>query len=261
MPASSEAGTPSAATMSMLSTSSPVLEHVGGDVDVECGQAGTEEVVRLAEGEDPDDLDLWLRAVGQQDCRVVSDGEAVVGCRASVDRDLAEAVRGPAVVEGRRAQPVLMAPRHPDERGAGGRERLALEVDELRVPTERRLRGVDTLHLADLLDQVGWHSTSRGRRLTAVEVRLGPHRHVDTGGDVLEELVDRPLERVGDDERADDEADPHHHGEGGEQEPDLVVQRVPEAQAQHVRLRCASCDRALARSSVRPSRRQPGRRP
>ena len=191
--ARSEADTPSAATMSMLSTSSPVPEHLGGDVDVERGQAGTEEVVRLAEGEDPDDLDLWLRAVGQQDRRVVADGEAVVGCRASVDRDLAEAVGGPTFVEGRRPQPVLMAPRHPDERGAGGRERLALEVDELRVPTERRLRGVDTLHLADLLDQVGWHSTSRGRRLTAVEVRLGPHRYVDTGGDVLEELVDRPL--------------------------------------------------------------------
>ena len=81
-----------------------------------------------------------LRAVGQQDRRAVADGEAVVGRGA---RSIATSPR-PSGLRRRRActgpQPVLVAPRHPDERGTGGRERLAVEVDELRVPAERRLQ-------------------------------------------------------------------------------------------------------------------------
>ena len=72
----------------------------GGDVDVEGGQPGAEEVVGLAEGEDADDLHLGLRAVGEQHGRAISDAEAVVLGGAAVDGDLAQAVWGATAVEG-----------------------------------------------------------------------------------------------------------------------------------------------------------------
>ena len=58
--ARSAAVTPGAATTSIESTSRPSPKHLRADVDVERRQAGAEEVVGLAEGEDADDLHLGL---------------------------------------------------------------------------------------------------------------------------------------------------------------------------------------------------------
>ena len=209
------------------------VEHVGGDVNVEGGQPGAEEVVRFTEGEDPDDLHFGLRAVGEDHSGVISEAEPVVLGRPAVDGDLAQAVWVAAAVEGGRAQLRLVAPGDADERRARGGERLTVEVDQLGVAADRPFGGGDAVDGADVVDQLGGDASPGGRRLAAAEVRLGADRDVHVAGDVLEELVDGPVEGVGDDEGSGDEPDAQDDREGGEEESDLVVPDVAEAEAEH----------------------------
>ena len=238
-------------------------EDLGCDVDVERGQAGTEEVVGLTEGEDPDDLHLGLGAVGQEHGGVIAHGEAVVLGRPTVDGHLSQAVRGSPGVERDGPQRVLVAPGDAEERSPGGGEGLSVEVDQLRVAADPALCRLHAVDLAHDIDERGGHPTASDGGVpasTQAEAGLGSHGHIDTAGDVLEELVDGPAKGVGDDEGPDDEPDAHDHREGGEEEAELVGDDVAEAEAEH-QAPTASCGRGLARWWAGASRQRRGRRP
>ena len=119
-----------------------------------------------------------------------------------------------------------------DRRWPLGANRLALAVDDDDV-VERdhaRNRAGHTIHAGD-------NSVDRLRNGRAVELladlQRRTHGEFGTGRDVLGQAVEAGAKRIGQHEHADDHRHADHHRNGGEREPDLLIEQVLDREAEH----------------------------
>jgi len=160
-----------------------------------------------------------LRRSPEEHLHLVAESERVGLGGDHVDHDLAGPLGLTARPQGQRRQ-VGIGPVEAEGRRAGGGDCLARLVDELGVAADRAHR---SRHAGDTADDVedrgGQGVTRRVGRGVGAETGGGAHRHVGAGGDLVEQGVEGLVDRVGEHERAGDEADAQHHGHGGQEQP------------------------------------------
>ena len=236
------------------------VEHFLGRGGVERREGRAGEALRVAEPDEPYELEL-LRAEVGDDRHGVADLEVGPLRRRGVDGDLTGAVRSGALPQRHPAQAVRAGPRDAERRRPLRRDDVAVGIDQLR---EARQRGLDRLDALDRRHRVDEARRNRipGALRAAIEGLGAAHLEVDVLREVTEQAVEGVAEAVGEDERARDEGHAQQDGEPDDDEAGLAGQHAPSGDgADHeVSRRSASGDRARARPSDRPSRRRPCRR-
>ena len=222
------------------------------------------EVARRPVAEDPDEGRLE-RPVRADERHGVAHGVAGLLRRHRVERHLAGRGRTAPLLEPERRQVLVVVPVAAEGGGARRAEDLARRVhdgDAVDEDLAARLR--HAVHGAHVGEQRGGKRGHRAGEPAALDVLL--RRDDDVGGGAGEQVGERGVEGVGEDQRADDEADAQHDGHAGEDEAELVVQQAPPCAAQHGARTSGPCrrspssGRAPARPSDRPWCRRSARR-
>ena len=140
---------------------------------------------------------------------------------------------------GARAALWVLGPVRADRRRTDTADRLAgRRVDHLRVPGHGPVRGRDTRHRLHGGQDVLRHrlalvaAAATGPQLTGRERRFRAHDDVAPGGDLREQVVERLVHRVGQHERAGDEAHAEDDRERRERQSDLAGEQALDGRAE-----------------------------
>src|SRR3712207_3185346 len=141
-----------------------------------------------------------FRSRGAGDRHLVADREVVLVGRAAVERDLAVAVGTAALLVVEHLEAVLGRDRDEQRRRPLGDDRLALLVEQRAVRADVAFVRLDARRRLDALERVGRHR--RRDRKVRLDGLAGLDGDVDALLGALEEVLERLVDRVGEDERA-----------------------------------------------------------
>jgi hypothetical protein len=217
-------------------------------------QAGAGQAAALAE---PDDTDQFGAEpgllAGADELHLVADLVPGPLERALVERDLARAGRQVAVDQAQDRVAVgrgAVVPVDGDAGGALGGHEVAVAVeDEEALVLDLAVGPLDAGQRGDVVDQVG-RDGRRGAGGDGEDVGLaGQVRpHDDVGGEPAEDVVERPVDGVGEHVRAGHERHAEHDGERAHGQPQLARGQALEGRADHAC--CPTASKPFMRSST-----------
>ena len=197
---------------------------------------GAEQAVLLTESRGTDDREV-LRAVRQQHRHGVTEREALLLEGGDVDHDVVGS--GGRLALTQRDRSVLTGPREPECRRALPTDAVPLRTDQRGEPLDQTDRVGDAVDLLDLVEQ-GLVERGTAGLVDAGRAPAGELERcdwvdvdVDTGVGLLEQAVERGVDRVGEHERAGHEGDAEHHGQARQGEAQDVAGRGLQCDAEH----------------------------
>jgi hypothetical protein len=208
----------------------PGAEHALRGPQIERGESRAAEVIGRSEADDADDLEALGRSF-EQHGQHVADRDAVVGCGARVDRHLARSHRPASGAHRQHLELLVAGDRHAQRRRPGESDRLAVLADDLRETVDAAFHGCHAFHASHARKQAFGHEAP----VVAArdEVCLRAHDDIGARGDLVEQLVEGGVHRVGEHVGAGDETDAEHDRQGRERQAELVREEAAEHRLPH----------------------------
>ena len=160
--------------------------------------------------------------------------EVLLVRRGLVDDDVAAAGPGALHERERVEAGVAVGDAEAEVRRAAVDDRLAVVADQLRLTVDAALGRLDVGQTADLRqERLVEGRCARARAFREVERRLAADHGVGALADVVEDRVERLVDRVGQHERPHDHGDAEHDRERGQHGAELPSQQTLEREADH----------------------------
>ena len=150
----------------------------------------------------------------------------------AVDDDFALRRWRSALGDAERIDPLVGRPTGSERRLVVTTDRLAVGVQDLGVRLHVATDEVDTIDLPGLVERVD-RQTSWGTTEPTFTVHDGLHDHVGSGIDTAKQVIERPLQGVGEHIHARDEPDPEHDRQHGSDQPTLTLQQTLQCYPEH----------------------------